>query len=61
MNGYEAFKRILEIDNQLLILAEKLQKTKKASEVATINAAMDKLDSEFLELKNKLAKIELPL
>lgn len=61
MNGYEAFKRILEIDNQLLILAEKLQKTKKASEVATINAAMDTLDSEFLELKNKLAKIELPL
>lgn len=61
MNGYEAFKRILEIDNELLILAKKLQKTKKASEVAAINAAMDKLDLEFLELKNKLAKIELPL
>lgn len=61
MNGYEAFKRILEIDSQLLILAEKLQKTKKASEVAKINASMDNLDSEFLELKNKLAKIELPL
>jgi hypothetical protein len=61
MNGYEAFKRILEIDNELLILAKKLQKTKKASEIAALNAAMDKLDLEFLELKNKLAKIELPL
>lgn len=61
MNGYEAFKRILEIDNELLKLGEKLQKAKRDSEIATINAAMDKLDLEFIELKNKLIKLQLPL
>lgn len=58
-NAYECMKRMVELDNEILELSNKLSKTSNVTERERLSKEVDHRLSESLVLKHKLEDINI--
>lgn len=60
-NAFDATMRIIELNQQIESLSTLMKKTKNKDVYRRLEDEMDRLDSEFLQLKHALQDIKMPI